>query len=176
VARDPTSREHRRDAAIAAAQVADAETSLGRFDAARAAWLASLEHFAVRARSNAAESRLDWAFGLRGYAGFERTHGRLAAAGPAIEQALALLDGTPAGADLPVMTYYRAAVLAEAAAERDLQGQRRTAVDAWQRAATLLRGLAEHVSLEQEWSKTLREAEAALDRRAARLPPSGSRR
>ena len=172
VARDPKSREHRRDAAIAAAQVAEAETSLGRVDAARAAWLGSLEHFAVLARSNEAEPRLDWAFGLRGYAGFERAHGRLATGLPAIEQALALVDGTPAGADRPVMTYYRAAVLAELAAERDLRGQPRMAIAAWQRAATLLRGLAEHVPLEPEWAKTLREAETELGHR----PLPGSRR
>jgi hypothetical protein len=107
---------------------------------------------------------------------FERTHGRLAAAGTAIEQALALVDGTPADADLPVMIYYRAAVLAEVAAERDLRGQQRMAIDAWQRAATLLHDLAGRVSLEPEWAKTLRDAETALDRRAARRPPSGSPR
>jgi tetratricopeptide (TPR) repeat protein len=175
VARDPTSREHRRAAAIAAAQLADAETSLRRFDAACAAWLGALDHLAVLARSNDPESRLEWAYGLRGYAAFERARGRLAAAGPAIEQAIAVMDGTPDGSELPVMTYYRAAVLAEVAAERDRGGQPRTAIVAWQRGVTLLRGLAERVSLEPEWAKALHAIEAELDRRAARRP-SRSRR
>ena len=176
VSLDPKSREHRRDAAIAAAQVAEAETSLGRFDAARAAWLASLEHFAVRARANEPEPRLDWAHSLRGYAGFERKLGRLAAASTAIEQAVALVDGTPAGADLPVMVYYRAAVLTEAGAVRDLRGQRGPAIAAWQRAATLLRGLAGRVPLEPEWAKTLHEAETGLGRRESPDPPARSGR
>jgi tetratricopeptide (TPR) repeat protein len=176
VARDPTNREHRRAAAIAIAQLADAETSLRRFDVARTAWLAALDHLAMLARSNDAEPRLEWAYGLRGYAAFERAHGRPAAAGPAIERARALADGTPAGTDLPVMTYYRAAVLAEAATEQDRRGQGRTALAAWQRAATLLRGLGERVSLQPDWTKALREIEAELDRRASRLPTSRSGR
>jgi tetratricopeptide (TPR) repeat protein len=179
VARDPTSREHRRAAAIAAAQLADADSALGRFDAARTAWLAALDHLAEQARSNAPEARLEWAFGLRGYAEFERQRGRLAVARPAIDQALALVDGAPAGADRPVMIYYRAAVLGEAAAEQDRRGQRREALVAWQRAAALLRGLAQRVTLEPDWAKALGEIEAELGRRGrpvARTDPSRGRR
>ena len=174
VARDPTSREHRRAAAIAAAQLADAETSLRRFDAARAAWTAALEHLAVQARSNDAESRLEWAYGLRGYAVFERARGRLASAGPAIERAVAVMDGTPDRSDLPAMIFYRAAVLAEVAAERDRGGQRRAAVAAWQRAATLLHDLAKRMPLEPEWTKALHAIEGELDR-VSRAPSRSSR-
>jgi tRNA A-37 threonylcarbamoyl transferase component Bud32/tetratricopeptide (TPR) repeat protein len=176
VARDPTNREHRRAAALAVAQLADAETALRRFDAALAAWLAALDHLAELARSNAPEPRLEWAYGLRGYAAFERRRGRLAAARPAIERALELVDGTPTDADLPAMTYYRASVLAEAAAERDRRGQRREAVAAWQHADALLRGLAERVPLEADWAKALHEIEGELDRRASRTDPSRGRR
>jgi tetratricopeptide (TPR) repeat protein len=176
VARDPTSREHRREAAIAVAQLAEAETSLRRFDAARAAWLAALDHLAVLARSNDPEAPLAWAYGLRGYAAFERARDRLAAAGPAIERALGLVDAAPAATELPVMTYYRAAVLAEAATEDDLRGQRRTALARWRRAAMLLRGLAERMTLEPEWATALRKIEAELDRRGSAMPPSRSER
>ena len=174
IALDPKSREHRRDAAISAAQLAEAETSLGRLDAARTAWLAALEQFGLRARTNEPELRLDWAFGLRGYAGFERKHGRRAAADTAVTHAVALVDGTPPDKDLPVMIYYRAAVLDEAAFVRDLAGQRRAAIDAWQRAAALLGDLAHRVTLEPEWAKTRHEAEAELARRGQR--PAGSPR
>jgi tetratricopeptide (TPR) repeat protein/tRNA A-37 threonylcarbamoyl transferase component Bud32 len=172
VIRDPTSREHRRAAAIAVAQLADAETALRRFDAARAAWLAALDHLAELARSNVPESRLEWAYGLRGYAAFERQRGRLAAARSAIERALELVDGTPAGTDLPVMTYYRATALAEAATEQDHRGQRREALATWQRAAALLRSLAERVPLEPDWAKALNEIDGELDRRVAGTDPS----
>jgi tetratricopeptide (TPR) repeat protein len=176
VARDPTNREHRRAAAIAIAQLADAETSLRRFDAARTAWLEALDHLAVLARSNNAEPRLEWAYGLRGYAAFERAHGRRAAAGPAIERALALVDGTPVGADLPTMTYYRAAVLAESAVERDSRGQRRAALAVWQRARAMLQGLAERMPMEPDWTKVLHEIDAELARRGSRVAPSRSDR
>jgi hypothetical protein len=134
------------------------------------------DHLAELARSDAPELLLEWAYGLRGYAAFERQRGRLAAARPAIERALELVDDTPASTDLPVMTYYRASVLAEAATEQDRHGQRREALAAWQRAATLLRGLARRVPLESDWARALNEIDGELDRRASRTDRSQGRR
>jgi len=173
--RDPNNREHRRAAAIAAAQLADAETELRQFDAARTAWLAAIDHLAVLARSNNPEARLELAYGLRGHAEFERTHGRFAAAGPQIERAIAVSDGTPTDKDVPVMTYYRAAVIAEAAAEQDHRGQRRAALAGWQHAQTMLQGLAARMPLEPDWATALRQIEAELARRGVRAPPRGRR-
>ena len=176
LARDPGSRDDRRAAAITVAQLAEAEIGLHRFDAARAAWLAALDHLTELSRSNAPESRLERAYGLRGYAAFERQQRRLSASRTAIEQAIELVDGTPADKDLPVMIYYRASVLAEAAAERDSRGQRREALAAWQRADALLRGLAQRMTLEQDWAKALREIDGEIDRRVSRTDSSRGRR
>jgi tetratricopeptide (TPR) repeat protein len=167
VSLDPKSREHRRDAAITAAELAEAETSLGRFDAARAAWLAAIAQFGARAKGDEPEPKLDWAFALRGYAAFERQHGTPEAAGKAIAQAVELVDQTPDGKDLPVMVYYRAAALAEAATQR---GAQPAATALWQRAATLLGALARKVSLEPEWAKILTQARAELARGGVKTP------
>jgi tetratricopeptide (TPR) repeat protein len=164
VARDPKSREQRRFAAVATAQLADAQVELGHFDAARTAWEAALGHLEKLAASNAVPARLEWAYGLRGLAVLERRTGRLAAAGESIARAVRLVDETPAERDRPVDTYYRAAVLAEAGTVRAAHHRRADAEAAWQRSADLLRGLAARTSLLPDWAQQLKEVEAALSR------------
>jgi len=174
--RDASNRDYRRLAAVATAQLADAEAGLGRFDAARNAWLGAIGHLEVLARSNAPTSRLELAYGLRGYAEFERTHGRLAAAEPAIQRAVELADQTPVQTDRPVMSYYRAAILAELAAEQAQRGQPRDASAAWHRAGELLHGVAERVPLQQDWAELLATVDAHLGRQASRSAVSAGRR
>ena len=162
VSLDPTNREHRRGAAVAFAQLADAEEQLHHLEAARSAWLAALKHLAQLAASNAPDPRLEWAYGLRGYAALERKNGRLAATGEPLERALRLVEETPADGDRPVHTYYRAAVLAEVGNARAAHHRPAEAREAWTRAAALLRDLAARLPLEQDWAQQLREVEAAL--------------
>lgn len=162
VSRDPSSRRYRRAAAITIAQLADAEAAMNRTEAARDAWLAALKHLAHLAASNAPEPRLEWAYGLRGYAALERRSGSPTAADQAIERALSLVEGTPADDDRPTHTYYRAAVLAELGTSRAAQHRSAEAHKAWRRAAELLRGLAARVPLEPDWAQQLREVEAKL--------------
>jgi tetratricopeptide (TPR) repeat protein len=167
VVRDPGHRMYRRGAAIAGAQLADAEYELGDVDAARSAWQGALSHLAASGRSNIPQARLEWAYGLRGYALMERRSGRLAAADQTIAQAVALVDDTPAGDSRPSYTFYRAAVLAESGWIHEARGRRRDANTAWNRAAALLRELAERVPLEPDWADQLRVVEAKLRRRAS---------
>lgn len=162
VTRDPRSRDHRRAAALAIAQLADAETALGHTEAARSAWHAALDHFARLATLNIPDARLEWAYGLRGYAALERSSGRLAVAHEAIERALDIVQTTPAAGDLPGLVYYRAAVLAEAGASYAANHRATEALTMWRRAAELLHGLAAHGPLASDWAKLLREVEAKL--------------
>jgi tetratricopeptide (TPR) repeat protein len=167
VARDPGHRMYRRGAAIAGAQLADAEYELGHVSAARSAWRDALAHLAASARSNVPQARLEWAYGLRGYAVMERRTGRFAAAEQAIAQAVALVDNTPGEDSRPVNTFYRAAVHAESGWVHEAHGRRRDATTAWQRAAALLRGLARRVPLEHDWADQLRVVEAKLSGRSS---------
>jgi hypothetical protein len=162
VSRDPSNGEHRRAAAVAIAQLADAEAAMGHTEPARNAWRAALNHLARLAASNAPEPRLEWAFGLQGYAQLERRSGRPTAANEAIERALGLVEGTPTADDRPVHTFYRAAVLTEFGTARAADHRRAAARAAWRRAAELLRGLAARVPLEPEWAQQLRDVEAKL--------------
>ncbi|HMG55725.1 MAG TPA: protein kinase [Kofleriaceae bacterium] len=162
VARDPGHRMYRRGAAIAGAQLADAEYELGHVSAARSAWQDALAHLAASGRSNVPQARLEWAYGLRGYAVMERRSGRLAAADQAIAQAVALVDDTPDVDTRPSNTFYRAAVLAEAGWVHEARGRRRDATTAWSRAAAILRELAGRVPLEPDWADQLRVVEAKL--------------
>ena len=70
VVRDTSNREARRAAAVTIAELAEAASRAGQTDEARSAWLASLSHLEQLAASNAPRYRLEWANGLRLYAGF----------------------------------------------------------------------------------------------------------
>jgi tetratricopeptide (TPR) repeat protein len=170
VSRDPNSRDQRRATAVTIAQLADAEAAMGHTDAARSAWLAALNHLGQLAASNEPEARLEWAYGLRGYAVLERRSGRLTTADDTIERALSLMEGTPATNDLPTHTYYRATVLAEIGKSRAAHHRRAEAEQAWRRAAELLHELAARVPMEPDWTQELRQVEAAL------APAIGDRR
>jgi tRNA A-37 threonylcarbamoyl transferase component Bud32/tetratricopeptide (TPR) repeat protein len=162
VSRDPTSRFYRRAAAVTIAQLAEADAAMGRTEAARSAWLAALSHLAQLAASNGSEARLEWAYGLRGYAALERQSGRPTKTDEAIEHALRLVEDTPAEKDRPVHTFYRAAVLAELGSSRAAHHRVTEAHQAWSRAAELLRGLARRTPLETDWAKQLKDIEAHL--------------
>ncbi|MGH2900240.1 MAG: hypothetical protein ACRDMZ_16315, partial [Solirubrobacteraceae bacterium] len=162
VSRDPNSREQRRAAAVTIAQLADAEAAMGHTDAARSAWLAALGHLERLAASNTAEPRLEWAYGLRGYAMVERRSGRLTTADDTIERALRIVESTPATNDLPSHAYYRAAVLAEIGRSRAAHRRWADAQQARQRAAEILRSLAARVPMEADWTEELRQLEVAL--------------
>jgi len=169
VARDPSSREQRRFAAVATAQLADAELELRHYDAARSAWRAALENLEKLAASNAVPARLELAYGLRGYAEVDRRTGHLAAAGESAERAVRVAEDTPADRDRPIDTYYRAAVLAQAATVRAANQRRAEAEAAWRRAADLLRGLAARTQLLPDWVQLQRDVDAALaNKRGAR--------
>jgi tetratricopeptide (TPR) repeat protein/tRNA A-37 threonylcarbamoyl transferase component Bud32 len=167
VARDPSDREVRRGAAVAVAQLAEAEAGRGRTAGARAAWQAALAHFARLAGSGEAKARLEWANGLRLYAAFERSAGRGEAADQAIQQAVAIAEETPAMVERPSELAYRAGVLLEVGradrAHRRLAAARR----AWERGAALLRARAKVAQLEAESAELLRALDAELSREAA---------
>jgi len=162
VTRDPRSRDHRRAAALAIAQLADAEAALGHLDAARSAWRAALDHLAQVAALNIPDARLEWAYGLRGYAALERSSGRLAAAQGAIARALDIVQSTPSAGDLPGLVYYRAAVITEAGALYAADHRVTEAMKMWRRAADLLHGLATRGPMASDWAKLLRDVEAKL--------------
>jgi tetratricopeptide (TPR) repeat protein len=162
LSRDPNSRDQRRATAVTIAQLADAEAAMGHTDAARSAWLAALIHLERLAASNTTETRLEWAYGLRGYSVLERRSGHLTTADEAIERALRLVEGTPTTDDLPTHAYYRATVLAEIGRSRATHHRPAEAQQAWRRAAELLRDLAARVPMEPDWTEELRQVEAAL--------------
>jgi hypothetical protein len=162
VSHDPNSRDQRRAAAVTVAQLADAEAAMGHTDAARGAWLAALGHLERLAASNTPEARLDWAYGLRGYAVLERRSGRPTTADETIERALRVVEETPATNDLPTHAYYRATVLAEIGKSRAAHRRWADAQQARRRAAEILRDLAARVPMEPDWTEELRQLEAAL--------------
>ncbi|HKE15402.1 MAG TPA: hypothetical protein VKB80_11075, partial [Kofleriaceae bacterium] len=173
VARDPSNGEDRRAAAIAIAQLAEAETALHRTDGARASWLAALSHLARLAGSGKPKARMEWANGLRLYAEFERVAGRTAAADQAIEKAMSLADGTPAMVERPSEIAYRAGVLLEAGRSRASHHRQRDARALWRRAVDMLRARAAEAPLDADAAGFLRDLEAELA--GARSPARGRR-
>lgn len=161
---DPGHRGFRRGYAVVLARLADAEHALHHRERARRAYLAALDHLGFLAEAGAPEARLEWAYGLRGYAAFERSLGRSAAARKPLEQALELIESTPAATNRANHRFYRAAVLGEVGFHRAATGQPGAARNVWHRALSLLRELAASEALEPDGHALLREIEAALDR------------
>jgi tetratricopeptide (TPR) repeat protein len=159
---DPRNREYRRGAAVALAQLAEAEGEFGRRGRARHAWLASLVHLASLAESGATEARLEWAYGLSGYAAFERRAGRLQAARKSIEHALSLIEGTEIDNDQHPFQTYRAGVLAELGFNRAARGRAREARVAWRRAEALLRRVDAIEALDVDGRRQLAGVQSAL--------------
>jgi tetratricopeptide (TPR) repeat protein len=165
VRQDPTHRGYRRGQAIAFASIAEAEQALHNRDPARRAWLAALVQLAHLAESGAADARIEWAYGLRGYAAFERGLGRLASAREPLEQALALVEATPFAENRSHYQFYRAAVFAEVGFHRAVTSQLVAARSAWRRAASMLGELATTEALDPDGHKLLRDVQSELGRR-----------
>jgi hypothetical protein len=87
-----------------------------------------------------------------------------------------IVNQTPLQTDRPVMSYYRAAIFAELAAEQAQRGQPWDASAAWHRAGELLHGVAERVPLQQDWAELLATVDAHLGRQASRSSLSEGRR
>ena len=139
--------------------LADCETFAGHIDAARADWKAALAHLETLAQTLPG-ARLDWAFGLQGYAQLELQFGHFEAAVAAIDQALALVAGTPTTHDEPQQTAYRAWVLTQVGALREAQHRPAEARLYYQQAATLFTSLAQRKQLQAGWRPPIEQLRA----------------
>jgi tRNA A-37 threonylcarbamoyl transferase component Bud32/tetratricopeptide (TPR) repeat protein len=174
-ARDPSTRENRRAAAVATARLAEAETELGRADSARATWRAALVHLASLAESGVAKARMEWANGLRIYAAFERWAGRPADADAAVDKALALIDSTPRMVERPIDANYRAGVLLEVGRSHAAHHRKRQARAAWQRGVEILRAEDAEAPLDADSAPLLDDLRSELAGRHPRQRGRGRR-
>jgi tetratricopeptide (TPR) repeat protein/tRNA A-37 threonylcarbamoyl transferase component Bud32 len=149
----------RRGAAINLSELAAVEHRLGHLTEARQSLYQAAAQFQELARTEALAARLDLAFMLRQIAAFERTTHRIEAAAAVVNRALALVETTQARQDRPIEQYYRAAVLAEAAAIAARRGHELEARRMRARSSAIVADLEQRGVMQVDWRAELRAAD-----------------